>query len=302
MKNVLKAFGIIALVAVIVLSTAACSKKNSGGKSSGKANPATDFRYDLNEAGDGVVITGYIGKGGDIVIPAEIEGMPVVEFRSNVSGGFADSDAYLKWILNKDEVGKQKAIKSGEVRKPITSIVFPDSMITFGTMSREDLHVNFGTFESCTELKSVVLPKKMDVIPGMFSNNLPKLVSVKMPETVEWIGPRAFAGCSALKSINIPDGVKSIDQEAFANCKSFTSIKIPDSVKKIGYGAFQYCSELSTIEINPHPITYYQGATVRWQLNSPYIDTENYAYAFRGTKLGLAERKKIQETGYKGVF
>jgi len=299
MKNVLKTFGIIALVAIVVFSTAACSKKNGGGKSSSKANPATDFRYELNKAGDGVVITGYIGKGGDIVIPAEIEGVPVVEFRCNASGGFADSDAYFKWIWNNDEVGKQKAIKSGEVRKPITSIVFPDSMITFGAMNSDE-HVSQGTFESCTELKSVVLPKKMDVIPGMFSNNLPKLVSVKMPESVEWIGPRAFSGCSALKSINIPDGVKSIDLYAFTRCKSLTSIKIPDSVKKIGWGAFDDCSELSTVEINPHPITYYQVATVRWQFNSPYIDTENHA--FRGTKLGLAERKKIQETGYKGVF
>jgi len=302
MKNVLKTLGIIALVTVIVFSTASCSKKNGGGKSSSKANPATDFRYELNKAGDGVVITGYIGKGGDIVIPAEIEGMPVVEFRSGPLNGFADSGVYLKWLTKKDEVGKQKAIKSGEVRKPITSIVFPDSMITFG--SRADDSSKFfeseGTFESCTELKSVVLPKKMDVIPGMFNNNLPKLVNVKMPESVEWIGPRAFAGCSALKSITIPDGVKTIDSCAFVGCKSLTSIKIPDSVKKIGGWAFMDCSELATVEINPHPITYYYDLTVKNVIWEPTVNADNNA--FTGTKLGLAERKKIQETGYKGQF
>jgi len=302
MKNVLKTLGIIALVTVIVFSTASCSKKNGGGKSSGKANPATDFRYELNKAGDGVVITGYIGKGGDIVIPAEIEGMPVVEFRSSVSGGFADSNAYFKWIWNKDEAGKQTAIKKGEVRKPITSIVFPDSMVIFSARGDPPLFKNDGAFESCTELKSVVLPKKMDVIPGMFSNNLPKLVSVKMPESVEWIGPSAFAGCSALKSITIPDGVKTIDMHAFSNCKSLTSIKIPDSVKKIGGSAFRDCSELATVEINPHPITYYYDLTVKKYENDfdPSVDANNYA--FTRTKLGLAERKKIQETGYKGQF
>jgi hypothetical protein len=311
-KNRLFMMGTLAVLLAFGLVLAGCGGGKKGGgssgggsasvpKASGKASPATDFRYDLNKAGDGVVITGYVGKGGDIVIPAEIEGLPVVEFRGGgLGGGFADSEVYFKYLLKNDEAGKQAAIKSGEVRKPITSIVFPDSMTIFSAPSSMDTYENDGAFESCTELKSVVLPKKMDVIPGMFSNNLPKLTSIKMPESVEKIGPRAFAGCSALKSITIPDGVKIIDQAAFSNCKSLTSIKIPDSLEKIGWAAFLDCSELATVEINPHPIKYYAGATEKWNYAAPRIDADNGA--FERTKINLATRKIIQDTGYKGGF
>jgi hypothetical protein len=41
-------------------------------------SPASDFEYDLNGDGTGVVILKYVGKGGDIVIPDSIEDFPVV--------------------------------------------------------------------------------------------------------------------------------------------------------------------------------------------------------------------------------
>jgi hypothetical protein len=39
-------------------------------------SPGGDFSYDLNEAKDGVVIKGYSGGGGVLVIPAAIEDYP----------------------------------------------------------------------------------------------------------------------------------------------------------------------------------------------------------------------------------
>jgi hypothetical protein len=100
MKNVLKAFGIIALVALIVFSTAACSKKDSGGNSSGsrvvssggKASPTSDFNYDLTKDGKGVIIKLYTGKGGKVVIPAEIEGLPVIGLAGKAFYGETDRD------------------------------------------------------------------------------------------------------------------------------------------------------------------------------------------------------------------
>ena len=43
-----------------------------------EANPASDFVYDLNEEGTGVVIKKYKGKAVDVVIPSVIEDFPVV--------------------------------------------------------------------------------------------------------------------------------------------------------------------------------------------------------------------------------
>jgi hypothetical protein len=45
----------------------------------GAAAPESDFGVGLDDAGDGCVITKYIGSSGDVVIPVEIEGFPVRE-------------------------------------------------------------------------------------------------------------------------------------------------------------------------------------------------------------------------------
>ena len=59
-------------------------------------SPASDFEYDLNGDGTGVVILKYVGKGGDIVIPDSIEDFPVV------SGGCGFDNLYLIRFIMKE--------------------------------------------------------------------------------------------------------------------------------------------------------------------------------------------------------
>ncbi len=65
-------------------------------------SPASDFEYDLNGDGTGVVILKYIGKGGDIIIPNSIEDFPIV----SVGYGFDNEN----------------------VKTPITSVIFPNTI------------------------------------------------------------------------------------------------------------------------------------------------------------------------------
>ena len=57
----------------------------------GKAAPASDFSYVLTADGTGIVINQYTGNGGSVVIPAEIEGIPVVRFGIRAFYGEDDS-------------------------------------------------------------------------------------------------------------------------------------------------------------------------------------------------------------------
>ena len=59
-------------------------------------SPVSDFEYDLNGDGTGVVILKYVGKGGDIVIPDSIEDFPVV------SGGCGFDNLYLIRFIMKE--------------------------------------------------------------------------------------------------------------------------------------------------------------------------------------------------------
>ena len=88
-----------------------------------KANPASDFVYDLDAEGTGVVIEKYKGKVKDVVIPSVIEEFPVVEI-----GAWASSHTN------------------------IVSVVIPDSVTSIASGSY------YECFEGCNFLAKVTLP------------------------------------------------------------------------------------------------------------------------------------------------
>jgi len=105
----------IAILIIAVLAFTGCSgKKDSGGDiplnrdgvpvSIGRADPATDFNYRLNEDGDGVIITRYTGSNGNVVIPGEIDGYPVVElgrraFYGELSDGTVGPGIFINSVV-----------------------------------------------------------------------------------------------------------------------------------------------------------------------------------------------------------
>ncbi len=97
-------------------------------------SPASDFEYQLSTNAEGVVITGYVGKGGNVIIPSEIEGFPVLLLAEGVFGSLDDEN----WADNN-----------------ITSIIIPDSVIVIGE----------NVFRRNDTLKKVVLPNSLKIIP-----------------------------------------------------------------------------------------------------------------------------------------
>lgn len=81
------------------------------------AQAEADFNTEAE--GNGVVISGYKGKGGDVVIPATIGGKAVVG------------------------IGKEAFVKSG-----VTSVTIPEGVISIGA----------GAFAVCAGLTSVTIP------------------------------------------------------------------------------------------------------------------------------------------------
>ena len=136
----------------------------------------------------------------------------------------------------------------------------------------------------------LTIPSKIDgyTVAGLVSGafeNCTSLVSVKIPDTVEYIDSNVFCGCSALKSIEVdannseyssengvlfnknkdtivaypmgkedtsyvvPDGVEIIDDFAFAFCYGLESIIVPDSVRYLGDAAFLFCIKLESVTL-----------------------------------------------------
>ena len=87
------------------------------------------------------------------------------------------------------------------------------------------------------------IPSRLDGVPVVeigkeaFSERH-SLESVVIPDSVEVVGERAFAGCNGLKELRLGRGIKKIEISAFASCSSLKSVVIPGSVEVVGEGAF----------------------------------------------------------------
>jgi hypothetical protein len=154
--------GALALMLAFAAVLAGCGgKKDSGGsassggadaaktasapKAGGKAAPASDFSYDLSEDGKDVVITKYTGKGGKVVIPGEIEGLPVVQL-----GGESFRNAGGRELTSVVIPATVKTIShlAFDGREKLTSVTFLGTEVKLGSHA----------FSSCTELSEVIFP------------------------------------------------------------------------------------------------------------------------------------------------
>ncbi len=118
--------------------------------------------------------------------------------------------------------------------KNIKFLIIPDKVISIGDRA----------FYNCESLASVTIGNGVASIGDWAFNKCTSLASVTMGNSVTSIGGSAFQSCTSLTSVTIPDGVKSIGGVAFFGCTNLKSVTIPDSVTSIGGGAFKYCDNL----------------------------------------------------------
>lgn len=104
------------------------SKKGKAAKIPKKPNPDSDFRYDLNDTKDGVVITGYAGESSAIKIPDIIEGYPVTQIGDGVfSQDGEESYAYVYVPRTVTRVGESAFEGVGQVDVDLSVLTYIDN-------------------------------------------------------------------------------------------------------------------------------------------------------------------------------
>lgn len=86
---------------------------------------------------------------------------------------------------------------------------------------------------------------KVTRIAGWAFLECDSILSVRLPETIESIGPEAFEECTNLSEINLPSSLRIIEYWAFAFCRNLQEIELPDNVEKLGQHTFWECSNLT---------------------------------------------------------
>ena len=113
-------------------------------------------------------------------------------------------------------------------------------------------------FRDAEDLKSIRMPDSLEYIGESAFEGCRKLEEVALSEKASklFIRPRAFYGCASLLTIDFPHtpGKDSrlsvrIDSLAFANCTSLAAIDLHDEVFEVGNRTFENCTSLWDIRI-----------------------------------------------------
>lgn len=104
-------------------------------------------------------------------------------------------------------------------------------------------------FLCCKDLKKIVIPETIDIIPSSCFSSCENLEEIVFPDSIKKIEKGAFYNCKSLRSISIPDGVGVIPSSCFYSCESLSKVKLPNSLKIIDENAFIFCKSLHDITL-----------------------------------------------------
>lgn len=207
---------------------------------------------------DHVEVTGCSSSATTVVIPSEVQSLPVTVIASSA---FYDCDS-LSQVTIPDSI---TSIGSSAFYgcSSLQSATIPSSVKSVGSnaftntaiISAQDgpvYYVSNWAVYSANATAVTIKSGTTGIADSTFYNC--GLETVSIPSTVSTIGNNAFASNSQIRTLTIPSGVKTVGSSAFKDCSSLLTVTIGDTVTSIGSRAFYNCESLSNIKI-PNSVT-----------------------------------------------
>lgn len=177
----------------------------------------TEFIFDIIEGKKEYRVVAVKTANKEITIPSTYNGLPITEIGKSAFAGIAE----------------------------IEKVDIPDSVKIIGEKA----------FDDCRNLKSIRLPRDLEIIPAEMTRNS-SIKSIVIPNSVKRIEYRAFC-TSQIKDLVIPDSVEYIGYEAFY-FSNIETVIIGKNIKEIQPYAFRYCDSLKSVTFsNPSNIYMY---------------------------------------------
>lgn len=104
-----------------------------------------------------------------------------------------------------------------------------------------------------SEVRELIIPEGIKTINHGAFSRCKSLYKVKIANSVEYIGIRAFDGCYNLNKLDL-GSVQTIDEMAFYRCSAIKSLNIPKSTKHLDIRTFTGtdCSTITVDSENPY--------------------------------------------------
>jgi len=189
-----------------------------------KESPASDFKCTLHTSSLGNYVTvEYIGNAANVVVPAVIDGYPVV----------------VVTVL--DMPGGEIKVLEGKLPWHVESVtLFPGVLFAhLGGMGIKKVTLPDGIISvylvGCYGMPTVNLPASVKEVTFVDC----AIRSVTLPEGVTKV---SFEGCDKLETVTLPDSITEIAEKAFKGCTSLTTLNINGNIGRIDSSAFHNCS------------------------------------------------------------
>lgn len=142
----------------------------------------------------------------------------------------------------------------------------------------------YGIFMNCKELRRVVLPENLTMIPEGTFYECSSLETVENTANVKTFGYMSFYDCTKLQSIDL-SSAESIQDAAFAFCESLTEVHLSAAASSVSFSgttAFAGCTGLRYLSVDPS--------------NRYYMSVDNVIYNKEGTALYLYPAAREDKT------
>lgn len=227
-------------------------------------SPASDFTYRLWNGA--IALDSYHGPGGEVRVPATIEGLAVTRIKGPLFPNRGDVTAVV--LPPTVSIIERFAFNGAG----ITSITLPASVIVVdqafkGADQLQNIYVDPAN-TTFTSIDGVLFRANTPfltlweypagragayTVPGgvthigyqafAYSN---KLTNVTLAPTVQCVYEEGFAYCRRLRTVSIPEGVGGIGQFSFRSCPALRQVSLPSTIQYANYAFFD-CPRLQTL-------------------------------------------------------
>jgi hypothetical protein len=206
-----------------------------------------EFEYKESEINKGsLVLTKYTGNKSEIVIPTEIDGVPISTIGESK---FEAPDTVTKiTILNNiisicdSGFNTCKGLKVIEVSTDNSKYSSLDGVI-FDKEKKTLIQI-----PSQKDISDYSIPNSVQIIGKFSFSNNDTFEKILIPSSVSEIKEWAFFKCNKLEQIDLPNSIVKIGDCAFNRCEKLKRVYATESIQNIGQYAFEMCHESLFIE------------------------------------------------------
>lgn len=203
------------------------------------------------------VLTKYIGKGGDVVVPESVKVIGGNAFNWKINIGKSIINVTLPDTATSIENRAFTSCINLKSVKMYNSVVSIGREVFFGCENLTEISslegvtsIGYNAFVATPWLVERRKENPIVIINGILIDGTTSNGDVVIPKTVTSIAGYAFGNNQELMSVTIPNSVTSIGVAAFISCRNLLTVKMDNSVETLGEGSFQDCAKLKYIRLS----------------------------------------------------